>query len=474
MTRLRYRPLRVKITILMVVLLSVGLGLSSLIATTALSGYLMDRVDEAMTGTHAFAGSPQPLPPIESTSDGGYRPPSRFYIEVVYADGRAPDVIATPGNASGARPEVPDAQALADLVGTPFTVGSVDGGEQWRVVATASMDGYVVLATSLADVQATVDRLKLLQLIVGAIVVVVAASVGYVIVRRSLKPLSDMSDVAHEIAAGDLSLRVPETATSTEVDQLAGSFNVMVTRIEESFEAQRESERQARESEERMRRFVADASHELRTPLTTIRGFAELAEEGATEPSTALARIESESRRMGVLVNDLLLLARLDQQRPIESSPVNALDVVAAAVAGVRVMAPERRFEVIVDGGGQAPMVLGDEQQIRQVLDNLLVNAVRHTPATAEVSITVGVSRRDGRDLVRIDVTDTGPGMPPDVAERAFDRFYQSDPARTRSTGNSGLGLSIAQAIVEAHGGELVLDTAIGGGTTFTVLLPTA
>ncbi len=474
MTRLRHRPLRVKITVLLVVLLSGGLGLSALIATTALSDFYMQRVDESMMGSRDVTAGPQPLPPIEPVGEDGFRPPSRFFIELVYSDGRAPVVIATPDNASGATPDVPDAAGLAGLVGGPFTVGSVGGGEEWRVVASASADGYVVFASSLADLQATMDRLVLLQLIVGAVVVIVTASIGYVIVRRSLKPLSDMSDVAHEIAAGDLSLRVSETATSTEVDQLAGSFNVMVTRIEESFAAQTESERQARESEERMRQFVADASHELRTPLTTIRGFAELADEGATESSTALARIDVESKRMGVLVNDLLMLARLDEQRPIEARPVNVLDVVTAAVTGLRVMAPEREVEVFVEDDGRVPTVLGDEQQIRQVLDNLLVNALRHTPPTAEVRVVVGAGMRADRDVVRIDVSDAGPGMPPEVAERAFDRFYQADPARTRSTGNSGLGLSIAQAIVDAHGGEITLDTSVDRGTTFTVLLPRA
>jgi two-component system OmpR family sensor kinase len=474
MMRLRRRPLRVKITVLLVVLLSGGLVLSGLIATTALTDFYLQRVDESMMGSHALFGGPQPLPPVEPVGSDGFRPPSRFYIELVYLDGRAPVVIATPDNASGATPAVPDAAGLARLVDAPFTAGSVGGGEQWRVVASASANGYVVFATSLADLKATMDRLVLLQLIVGAIVVVATASIGYVVVRRSLKPLSDMSDVAHEIAAGDLSRRVPERATSTEVDQLAGSFNVMVTRIEESFAAQTESERQARESEERMRQFVADASHELRTPLTTIRGFAELADEGATEPTTALARIDVESRRMGVLVNDLLMLARLDEQRPIEALPVNVLDVVTAAVTGMQAMAPERPVVVVVEGDGPAPVVLGDQQQIRQVLDNLLVNALRHTPSTAEVRVVVGAEMRADRDFVRIDVCDTGPGMPPEVAERAFDRFYQADPARTRSTGNSGLGLSIAQAIVDAHGGEITLETAVDTGTTFTVLLPRA
>jgi two-component system OmpR family sensor kinase len=290
-----------------------------------------------------------------------------------------------------------------------------------------------------------------------------------------------MSDLAHEIAAGDLSLRVPESGTSTEIDQLAGSFNVMVTRIEESFEAQRlsemqarESEEQARESEERMRQFVADASHELRTPLTTIRGFAELAGEGATQPGTALSRIEDEAIRMGVLVNDLLLLARLDQQRPLEVAPVNALDVVTASVAGARVGAPERSIDVIVSEDHGPPIVLADEQRLRQVLDNLLVNALKHSSPASDVSVAVRTVRTGDGDGVEIAVTNSAPGMSAEVAERVFDRFYQSDPARSRVVGGSGLGLSIATAIVEAHGGRISLDTSVEGGTTFTVSLPCA
>jgi two-component system OmpR family sensor kinase len=309
MAIMKRRPLRVKLTILMVLLLSIGLFVSSLLATTALRGYLLDRIDEVLVSDSArFAGLGTLPPPIDMTASGRpARPPSRFYLQIVSSDGSAGVILSTPDSNTGVTPAIPTVGELPLLVGEPFTVGSTQGNEQWRMKVTAisSGAGWAVTAFPMADVQATVARLVLLQFLVGLAVVVVAGAIGYLLVRRSLKPLDDMSATATVIAGGDLTRRVSDDASSTEVHDLSTSFNTMVTRIEASFAAQQDSEAEARASEERMRRFVADAGHELRTPLTSIRGYAELLEQGAADdPDQALSRIQQEATRMGALVND--------------------------------------------------------------------------------------------------------------------------------------------------------------------------
>lgn len=479
------RPLRVKLSLLMVVLLSLGLFVSSLLATAALRGFLIDRVDEQLMGMNrpfrVDATQTQPVQPPQGTTadngDGNFRPPGRFYIEVIYADGTT-SVIATPGlTTDEAVPDIPSAATIASLDG-PITVGSTNSSDQWRIYARQldTGEGWVVAAASLADVQATTSRLVLLQVIVGAVVVLIGGGVGYVIVRRSLKPLGDMSTVAHEIAAGDLSLRVPETHSSAEVDQLADSFNTMVGRIEESFEAQAASERQARSSEERMRRFVADASHELRTPLTSIRGFAELIEQGAADDDAiALAKIQEEATRMGVLVDDLLLLARIDQQRPFETNPVELLDVVTDAIAAARAASPSREITLTIDDPDDRPIVNGDARRLRQVFDNLLSNADRYSPDDAPIEVSLGRdTAADGRDWARVSVTDHGPGLGEEDQEKVFERLYRTDEARSRVHGGSGLGLSIVRSLVVAHGGQVTVTSVPGNGATFTVLVPAA
>jgi two-component system OmpR family sensor kinase len=224
-----------------------------------------------------------------------------------------------------------------------------------------------------------------------------------------------------------------------------------------------------------MRRFVADASHELRTPLTSIRGFAELHRQGAvTDPeevSRLLARIEDEATRMGLLVDDLLLLARLDQPRPLQFAPVDMAAVAAAAVESARVAAPDREITLSVDVS-PPPVVGGDEPRLRQVIANLLDNACTYSPSGAPVSVRLGTLRRDGRDLVSVEVVDRGQGLSPDQAERVFERFYRTDAARGRARGGTGLGLSIVAAIAAAHGGAVEVDSAVGEGSTFRVLLP--
>ena len=320
--------LRVRLTALVVVLLGAGLIVSSLLATAALRGYLLDRVDEQLTaGARPFGTFPERLPLPAPGEAETPRPPTRFYLAVIDATGSR--VLFNPTDVEQSAPVLPDAAALESATTQPFTVEAVDGDGQWRMVVTplAGQEGWAVGAYPLSDVTATVGRLVLLQGVVGILVVAIAGLVGYVLVRRSLQPLDEMAGTAHAIADGDLSLRVPASPTTTEVGQLAESFNAMVTRIEQSFDSQRASEAEARASEERMRRFIADAGHELRTPLTSIRGYAELIEQGAAaDRDVAVARIQDEADRMGGLVDDLQLLARLDEQRPLRLEDVDLDD----------------------------------------------------------------------------------------------------------------------------------------------------
>lgn len=287
--------------------------------------------------------------------------------------------------------------------------------------------------------------------------------------HRSLRPLVEVEQTAAAIAAGQLDRRVPERDPRTEVGRLSLALNGMLAQIQRAVASSDASAEQARTSEERMRRFITDASHELRTPLTTIRGFAELYRQGAArDVEMIMGRIESESRRMGLLVEDLLLLARLDAQRPLDQHRVDLLTLATDAVHDTQSIAPNRQVRMEVFDGPGTPEVLGDEARLRQVLSNLVANAVQHTPDAAGITVRVGTV---GDDAV-IEVCDEGPGMSPDDARRVFERFYRADTSRTRASGGTGLGLSIVHSLVLAHGGTVKVTTAPGQGCRFTVSLP--
>jgi two-component system OmpR family sensor kinase len=277
---------------------------------------------------------------------------------------------------------------------------------------------------------------------------------------------------------------VPDRDPRTEVGRLGQALNTMLVQIELAFGARAASEASARRSEDRMRRFVADASHELRTPLTTLRGFAELYRQGASrdpeELDRLMRRIEGQAARMGLLVEDLLLLARLDQQRPLDQTPVDLLALAGEAVNDAHAVAPDRQIELVLgtsdgDGGqGGALVVLGDDQRLRQVLANLVNNALTHTPAGSPVEVRVGAAQLDGRPGAAVEVVDHGPGLTPEQAERVFERFYRADPARSSAGGGTGLGLSIVAALVAVHGGTVQVDSVPGRGARFRVVLPLA
>ena len=316
----------------------------------------------------------------------------------------------------------------------------------------------------LAEADETLDRLLLVEALVIAGVLLLLGIVAALLVRLGLRPLDRMGTTAGIIAGGDLSHRVTPATPRTEVGRLGLALNAMLDRLEEAF-ARRQ------ESEDRLRRFLSDASHELRTPLASIRGYAELFRMGAAreplEVEKAMRRIEDESARMGVLVDDLLALARLDELRDPVRQTVDVAEIARDAVDDARAAAPERTFELKQDAGAA---VLGDPHQVGQVFANLLRNAIVHTPPGTPVEVTV---ERAGAD-VRVQVRDHGPGLPHDEADALFDRFWRAEPGRERGRAGAGLGLAIVAGIVEAHDGSVQAADAPGGGACFTVLFPAA
>jgi two-component system, OmpR family, sensor kinase len=489
------------------------------------------------------------------------------------------------GGGFGPLPSLPTSASWASGANPALlTVRSQSGPDTWRVIAS-DVDNFpvysssgtqlesvnLVLAVDLGNIDAMTTRLVVFDVIVGGAIVLVLAAVGIAIVQANLRPLNEIEMTAGQIALGHLDHRVPEGDPRTEVGSLGRSLNAMLAQIERAFHAQQASEQAAHESEERMRRFTADAAHELRTPLTTIRGFAaHYRQRGGTsgwrarvpagggggeagdataagagpavagqEPSYGtgagtpggarhypasgpaadglspaeldhfMGRVEAEATRMGLLVDDLLTLARLDQQRPLAKAPVDLLTLAADTVQDARIVAPGRPVDLVV-APGTAFIVDGDEPRLRQVLSNLVNNALTHTPPGTPVRVKIGrgtleagavvpPGRADprahenwpGQDeeagqatapaqpvagppapAVVLDVEDDGPGMKADQAQRVFERFYRADAARNRASGGTGLGLAIVAGLVAAHGGTVSVRTAPGQGADFQVKLP--
>jgi len=463
--------LRARLLIVTVGLVAVGLMVADVLTYRALATSLSQRLGEQLQQAQPFA-----VHALQQDGSGGFGepgpmeavgPPAGTYAAFLDPSGAIvrDTFFDAPGGTTPAPPTLP-----ADLPGstgggtgtTTFTASSTDGID-YRTEATGPLPdrGTLVVGIPLTEAQATLHRLVRIELLVTLGVIVLVAGLAWWLVRVGLRPLEGIGETAGAIAAGDLSRRVEPADDRTEVGRLGTSLNTMLAQIEVAFE-------ERRASEARLRRFIADASHELRTPLTSIRGYAELFRRGASarpeDLATSMARIEAEAERMGVLVDDLLLLARLDQGRPLEHDPVDLARVAADAVDAARAIDPARPIELDASAPAMLP---GDAGRLRQVLDNLLENARVHSPAGTPTRVRV---RRDGTDVV-LTVADEGPGMDADTATRAFERFYRGDPARSRATGGAGLGLSIVAAIVEAHGGTVALlptDT----GATFEVRIP--
>ncbi|ROO86704.1 two-component system OmpR family sensor kinase [Actinocorallia herbida] len=370
-----------------------------------------------------------------------------------------------PPDDAEAGPDLPGRTALAGRAGDgPFTVSGTSGGS-WRVEVMTLPGGFLALgASSLAEADTTFQRMLLINLVVMVGVLGALGLVARLVVGVGLRPLSRMEAVAAQIAAGDYARRVADADPHSEPGRLGRAINTMLDRVESEIGARKASE-------ESMRRFLADASHELRTPLTSIRGFAELARWGGSADA-ALAKVEAEAARMGVLVDDLLLLARMDERRRLELAPVDLLALAAELVRDVHMRHPSRKVRLAGLDQDRAyfepVLVRGDELRLRQIVGNLLDNAVRHTPEDASVTVRVG-SARPGRAVV--EVADTGPGVAPADAPHIFERFYRADRARS-ADGGTGLGLAIASVLTQAHEGRLELGETPGGGATFRLLLP--
>jgi two-component system OmpR family sensor kinase len=510
--------LRTKLITALLALVVVALAAISICGTWVLRSYLTSQDDRALQSAFGFytSGSLSGFTPGEMYS-AHY---SNINIMVGVEQPGTP-LTPNPGPPSGvpgfggshqseSAPAVPTSLpwAVANN-GKLVTVPAQSGQDTWRVIAepltyssgTQQVTGTLVVGVDLGDINATIGRLALAELVIGAIIVCVLAAAAVAVVRTNLRPLVDIEETAGEIAAGHLNRRVPERDPRTEIGSLGRSLNTMLSQIETAFHEREKSEAAAHRSEERMRRFIADASHELRTPLTAIRGFAEYYrqrgglvrhwEERDTGQAGAagagltpgdldrlMQRVEKEAARMGLLVEDLLLLARLDQQRPLARQPVDLLSLAADAVHDARLLAPGRTIDLKVQPGA-AFLVIGDEPRLRQVIGNLMSNALTHTPDGTPIEVSVSSGTLDPRvsdspAAVILDVTDHGPGMTADQAHRVFERFYRADQARTRARGGSGLGLAIVAALLAAHGGVASVRTAPGRGATFRIALPLA
>jgi two-component system, OmpR family, sensor kinase len=539
-------PLRVKLLTAVLTLVIIALAAISFAGISFLRSYLLGQADNQLQALanqeeiHGFPLNPHYAPGEAVTwiPDGGQ--PQQAVIPVSssgYGLQETPPQIPGP-----VIPAIPS--SLPSTAGNAITVPATSGDGRWRMIGVASAvnagggtqtNGTLVMAIDVSGVYATIGRLTGIDLIVSVIVIGALAIVGVAVIRASLRPLTDIERTAEGIAAGDLTRRVPDRDPRTEVGRLGQSLNTMLSQIESAFDARAESEFAARRSEERMRQFVADASHELRTPLTAIRGYAEYyrqrggvneiesgpaarpaiangADTGAArlpaeigqeaegplnrdELDRIMQRVEQESSRMGVLVEDMLLLARLDQQRPLERGTVDMLTLAADAVNDARVMAPDRSINLTV-GSGAALLVVGDEVRLRQVIGNLMSNALNHTPEGTPIEARVRLgdldewrvaAARAGRaeiaaarpsarptPAVVFEVADRGPGLTPEQASHVFERFYRGDQARTRKAGGTGLGLSIVAALVAAHGGAVWVESPPGGGATFHIAIPLA
>jgi two-component system, OmpR family, sensor kinase len=447
-------------------LVVVTLVVAAVIVATTTRARLIEQVDDRL----AVAGGPRfPRPPGGDAppAGGGADRPSDFYVGSFDRTGQL-TTNAGSDFADAATPDVSlaEAEASADADGRPFTVDAKeDGGPRYRVVARRFGDGEIgIIAQPLTDVDETLDQLILLEVLATGIIVIVLGAVTWWVVRLGIRPIKQMTGTAVRIADGDRTQRVPELSAATEAGELGGALNHMLERLDDAFAQQAASE-------DRLRRFVADASHELRTPVTTIRGYAELYRVGGLADSDALdeamRRTEQEAIRMTRLVEDLLNLAKLDQGRPLELRDVDLAVLVKDAARDAAAVDPGRAISASADG----PVVVrGDEDRLRQVIANVVGNALVHTPPGTPIELRVDAA--DGSACIA--VIDHGPGMPPEVAAKVTQRFYRADPARARHRGGSGLGMSIADAAVSAHGGTIGVDSVVGRGTTVTVTLPVA
>jgi len=464
---MRPASLRARLVVGVIVLAALGLAVADVATYTSLRSYMLGRTDSTLEQAHT-ALFPRGR---ESNEDFGRPGPGAargYYIQLRTLQNRvlrSESIAEFGGSKTPPAPSLPKTISVTSRVDRDqdrvsyFTVGAVSGGGEYRVRASIERQApndILVIAAPLSGVDSTLHRLLLIELLATLAVLAAIAGLGLWVVRLGLRPLREIEATAAAITGGDLSQRVEHADERTEVGRLGLALNAMLERIEAS--------------DQRLRRFVADASHELRTPLAAVRAYAELFTRGADRHPDDLARsmsgIRRESERMTLLVDDLLLLARLDEGRPLDREPVQLDEVVKEAVETARTVDPERPLELQIE----PLVVLGDRDRLRQIVDNLLSNVRAHTPPGTPAWVTV--ARANGSAV--LEVADRGPGLADDELDRIFERFHRADASRSRSSGGVGLGLSIVAAVTEAHGGHASVQSEHGAGATFRIELPLA
>nr|WP_280927109.1 HAMP domain-containing sensor histidine kinase [Rothia dentocariosa] len=468
--------LRTQLVLVTSVLIALAIAVTSLVAISALRAQMVHQLDEEMKASSSSLVSS--VGTSQTRQDGAV---GSYRVYVLDQHGNVLHSIAGADQQAENEPVLTgwDSEKVKKYHETGTTVNSRTGSNDWRIMpislesSTNGQASSMVIALPLKQTNQVVALVGVLTFAFGLATLAAAIAMTWVIVTRTFEPLARVEQTAAKIAAGDLSQRIEDYNPSNEIGNLAISLNTMLAQIESSFNAQAKSEA-------KMRRFVGDASHELRTPLVSIRGYSELYRQGALPNdeavATAMGRIESESKRMGQLVEDLLTLARIDERRESKLAPFDLFHLAVDASNDAYATSPDREVSLVGLTDDVAPTsapVIGDESRMRQVVANLLTNAMRYTPAGTPLEIAVGV-REDvpGYPLSVIEVRDHGPGIHGEDRERVFERFYRTDTSRSRETGGTGLGLSIVAAILEQHDGSVHIEETPGGGATFVISLP--
>lgn len=468
--------LRTQLVVVTSVLIALAIAVTSLVAISALRAQMVHQLDEEMKASSSSLVSS--IGTSQTRQDGAV---GSYRVYILDQRGNVLYSVAGADQQAENEPVLTgwDSEKVKKYHETGTTVNSRTGSNDWRIMpislesSTNGQASSMVIALPLKQTNQVVALVGVLTFAFGLATLAAAIAMTWVIVTRTFEPLARVEQTAAKIAAGDLSQRIEDYNPSNEIGNLAISLNTMLAQIESSFNAQAKSET-------KMRRFVGDASHELRTPLVSIRGYSELYRQGALPNdeavATAMGRIESESKRMGQLVEDLLTLARIDERRESKLAPFNLFHLAVDASNDAYATSPDREVSLVGLTNDMAPTsapVIGDESRMRQVVANLLTNAMRYTPAGTPLEIAVGV-REDvpGYPLSVIEVRDHGPGIHGEDRERVFERFYRTDTSRSRDTGGTGLGLSIVAAILEQHDGSVHIEETSGGGATFVISLP--
>jgi two-component system, OmpR family, sensor kinase len=469
--------LRVRLTLILIVLATIGLVTADVVSYRALRSFLLGRADASLaTAFHSLTKAlPVSVTPTGITTySGGILPGD--WIQLRQVNDRVMSSRCLPQFQETKCPPAPKYPAHLSLPFAPrpgigpgvsyFTVGAVSGGGHYRVrssIEQGQPDYVLLIATPLTGAEGTLHRLVLIELVATAVVLAVLAGLALWLVGLGLRPLAAMGETAKAITQGDLSRRIEQADEKTEIGRLGSLLNTMLSQIEAAFQAREESET-------KLRRFVADASHELRTPVTAIRAYAELFSRGAAERPEDIERsmqgVRLASERMSALVDDLFLLAHLDEGRPLAQEAVDLDAVVADAIEFAHGLEPARPFAV----DARETIVIGDRSRLRQLVDNLLANVRAHTPPAAPVRVMLA----HAGDEAVLSVADAGPGIEEASLRHVFERFYRAEASQARAQGGSGLGLAIVQALAEAHGGTAAASSRPGAGATFTITLPLA